>query len=37
MSKNWTKIAKQEFDNMPREYKADWADLRKQVMLNVRA
>lgn len=30
--KNWDKIARQEFDSMPLDYQADWADLRSDVM-----
>lgn len=32
MSKQWDKIAKQEFDAMPKTYRDDWADFRDRVM-----
>ena len=30
--KDWNKIAKREFDAMPGDYQADWADLRNDIM-----
>lgn len=31
MSKYWNKVAKQEYDNLPPQYKEDWGDLRERV------
>lgn len=32
MIKDWDKIAQREFEAMPRDYRADWAELRQQIM-----
>lgn len=29
---DWQKIAKQEFEAMPKDYRADWQELRDKVM-----
>lgn len=32
MSKQWDKIAQNEFEAMPNDYQADWAELRAEIM-----
>jgi hypothetical protein len=31
MKRNWDKVAKQQFDAMPDDFKDDWADFRDSV------
>ena len=28
---NWDKVAKEEFDSLPRQYQEDWKELRERV------
>jgi hypothetical protein len=30
--KSWDKVAKQQFSDLPEDYKKAWADLRKDIM-----
>jgi len=32
MAKNWKRISQREFDAMPKDYQADWRELRDQIM-----